>query len=488
MHFYLTIRNIICLILSLELSLALLSANHAEGNEIQLPDFGDPADSLISPAQEKELGTVILSQIRNSLKVVNDPELEAYIQSLGTRLVSAGSNTQFPFTFLIVADPAINAFATPGGIIVVNSGLIQTAENESELAGVMAHEIAHVKQRHLARAYANAGQINIATALGVLAAIVAGAYNPEVGSAALHSAIAAGAQAQLSFSRANEQEADRIGLELMANAAYDPKGMPEFFGRLQKRTQHDTNPALEFLSTHPITLSRISDTSNRASQYKGKFQHDSMRFQFAKARLLALTSSPQLLINAYEEATLTNKPRSLTDSYAYAIALTRIGKAQKAIALLRQLKTRETDTFPIDLALAQAYTAAKNYPKAVSILDKLNNIYPNNESIIYHLAQNLIDMGKPLIALDNIDNLIHYQSLGPTLAIVMARAAAEANRPWTTHEAMAEYYVAYGRYPAALEQFELALKNQDIDTISQARIRTKRKTLKNKLDELHEQR
>jgi predicted Zn-dependent protease len=478
MHYYLKIRYIIYLIASFGLCLALLSANHAGENEIQLPDFGDPADSIISPMQEQELGTVILSQIRNTLKVVNDPELETYIQSLGTRLVSAASDAHFPFTFLIIADPAINAFATPGGIIAVNSGLIQTAENESELAGVMAHEIAHVKQRHLARAYANAGQINIATALGVLAAVIAGAYNPEVGSAALHSAIAAGAQAQLSFSRANEQEADRIGLELMANAAYDPKGMPEFFGRLQKRTQLDTNPALEFLSTHPMTLSRISDTSNRASQYRGKFQQDSMRFQYAKARLLALS---------YDESKLDNKIPSLTDSYTYAIALTRGGKAQQAITVLSKLNARATDTFPIELALAQAYSAAKLYPKAVSILDKLNNIYPNNESIIYHLAQNLIDMGKPSMALENIENLIHYRSPGPTLAIVMARAAAEAKRPWTTHEAMAEYYIAYGWYPDALEQFELALKNQDIDTISQARIRAKRKILKNKLDELHKQ-
>ncbi len=487
MHYYLKIRYIIYLISSFGLCLALLSANHAGENEIQLPDFGDPADSIISPAQEQELGTVILSQIRNTLKVVNDPELETYIQSLGTRLVSAASDAHFPFTFLIIADPAINAFATPGGIVAVNSGLIQTAENESELAGVMAHEIAHVKQRHLARAYANAGQINLATALGVLAAVIAGAYNPEVGSAALHSAIAAGAQAQLSFSRANEQEADRIGLELMANAAYDPKGMPTFFGRLQKRTQLDANPALEFLSTHPMTLSRITDTSNRASQYRGKFQQDSMHFQYAKARLLALTSSPQLLINAYEETKLSDKAPPLTDSYVYAIALTRVGKAPQAITVLSQINARATDTFPIELALAQAYSAAKLYPKAVSILEKLNNIYPNNESIIYYLAQNLIDMGRPSMALENIENLIHYRSPGPTLAIVMARAAAEAKRPWTTHEAMAEYYIAYGRYPEALEQFELALKNQDIDTISQARIRAKRKSLKDKLDELHEQ-
>ena len=457
----------------------------AEGRDIRLPDIGDPASTVLSPAEEQKLGAVILGQIRSSLNVINDPELDTYIQSLGTRLVTAGINSDLNFTFLIIAAPSINAFATPGGVIAVNTGLIQATKNESELAGVIAHEIAHVKQRHLARAYAFAKQVSVATALGVLASVAAMALgSTEVGSAGLHSAIAAGTQSQLTFTRTNEQEADRVGMELLANAAYDPQGMPRFFERLHKRTQLNAGPALEFLSTHPVTLSRISDTRNRASQYQGEFSEDSPRFQYAKARLLGLTTSPHEIVNAYEKTEDLNKAPNLTAQYTYALALMRLGNGKLAIKVLKRIKERESEIVPIDLALAQAYSSINDYPKAVSILRRLNQIYPNHESIVYYLAQSLIDMGKPMDALMTLDNLIRTRHHNPPIDSLKARAAAEAKLPGISHESMAEYYIAYGQYGAAMEQFELALREQHIDAVTQARIRSKRKTLKS----LHDRR
>ncbi len=475
----------ICLAFLLGLSHKLLvSSALAEERDILLPDIGDPASTVLSPAEEQELGKVILGQIRSSLNVINDPELDTYIQSLGTRLLTAGINADLNFTFLIIVDPTINAFATPGGVIAVNTGLIQATENESELAGVMAHEIVHVKQRHLARAYAHANQVSIATALGVLAGIAATAFgSSEVGAAALNSSIAAGAQSQLTFSRANEQEADRIGMELLANAAYDPQGMPRFFERLHKRTQFNAGPVLEFLSTHPVTLSRISDTRNRALQYRGKFIEDRATFQYAKARLLGLTASPNSIVNEYERTTNSNRAFHPTERYTYALALMRLEKTQQAIRVLKILKEHEDETVLIDLALAQAHRAAGNYRKAVSILRRLNQIYPNHESIVYYLAQVLIDMGKPMEALMTLENLIRNGQHNPPIDSLKAKAAAEANLPWISHEAMAEYYIAYGQYGAAMEQFELALREQKIDSVTQARVRSKRKTLKRLKDQ-----
>ena len=455
----------------------------ADERDIQLPDIGDPASKVLSLAEEQELGTIILGQIRSSLDVINDPELYTYIQSLGTRLVTAGIDADLNFTFLIIVSPAINAFATPGGVIAVNTGLIQATENESELAGVMAHEIAHVKQRHLARAYANATQVSVATALGVLAGIAATAFgSPEVGSAALHSAIAAGAQSQLTFTRTNEQEADRIGMELLANATYDPDGMPRFFERLHKRTQLNAGPVLEFLSTHPVTLSRISDTRNRASQYTGEFVEDSPKFQYAKARLLGLTASPHSIVNAYDRNIGDNAPHP-TESYNYALALMRLGKARQAIKVLQMLKERGNEPVLIELALAQAHSGANNYAKAISILQRLNQVYPNHESIVYYLAQNLIDIGKPMEALRTLENPIRDGHHNPLLDSLKARAAAEAKLPWISHEAMAEYYIEYGQYGAAMDQFELALREPNIDSVTQARVRSKRKNLQRLKDE-----
>jgi beta-barrel assembly-enhancing protease len=257
----------------------------AANEPLQLPNMGDPASAVLTPSQEALLGETLLTQIRGALPISKDPELNDYVQALGTRLVSAGSDSGMEFTFLLVADPTINAFAAPGGIVVVNSGLLLTAQSESELAGVIAHEIAHIEQRHMARTYANAGSINLKTALAMLASIVAGAYGgANVGSAAMLSTMAAGAQAQLAFSRANEQEADRVGMRLLAAARFDPQGMPNFLQRLQEYIQLNAGPIPEFLSDHPVTLSRIADTRSRALQYTGSFEKDSLRFEFANVR------------------------------------------------------------------------------------------------------------------------------------------------------------------------------------------------------------
>ena len=450
----------------------------SKNEDIRLPDIGDPADTVLSPAEEQQLGTIIISQIRSSLNVVDDPELNAYIQSLGTRLISAGLDSNIDFTFLLLADPAINAFAAPGGIIAINTGLMLASQNESETAGVVAHEIAHVKQRHLARAYANASKINLATALGVLAAIAGGFYNPALGSAALQTTIAAGAQAQLAFSRSNEQEADRIGLMLLANARFDPMGMPYFFERLHKRTQLNSGPILEFLSTHPVTLSRISDTKSRAVQYEGPFTSDSIRFQFAKARARALTATPSSITTTYENAIQKGRIPTPTDQYTYAVATTRSGDPLTAVRLLARLKKEETDSLFIDLALAQAYIAASNYNLAHNLLTRLDQIYPNQEVILYYLAKCQIDMDQPRDALATIERLPQRQSQNPGIYALRAKAAAKANLPWISHEAMANYYMAYGQYGAAMEQLELALRQSNIDGITQARIRSKRKALR----------
>ncbi|MEN8131412.1 MAG: M48 family metalloprotease [Pseudomonadota bacterium] len=460
------------------------STTHSRQEDIRLPDIGDPANQVLSPAEEQQLGSDILGQIRSSLNVVDDPELDTYIHSLGIRLVTAGLDSDLDFTFLYIGDPSLNAFAAPGGIVAINTGLIRATESESELAGVLAHEIAHVEQRHLARAYANASQIGIATALGVLASIAAGIYNPELGGAALHSTIAASTQARLSFSRANEQEADRIGMGLLANAGFDPMGMPNFFERMHRHNQFNAGPILEFLSTHPVTLSRISDTRSRAAQYPGPFIKDSKRFEYAKARVTALTANPSSIIDHYNATKRQGKPLSATDKYAYAIALSRAKKPYRAIKFLNQIKDSEPETLAIEMALAQTYLAAARPGNALEILEKLNAIYPKQDAIVYYLAKSLIDMNRPAEALERLEQLSLNQHKNPRFDALRAQAAAEAMRPWLSHEAMADYYIAYGQYGSAMEQFELALRENEIDPIAQARIRSKRKELR-KLNKKH---
>ncbi|MEA3410350.1 MAG: M48 family metalloprotease, partial [Pseudomonadota bacterium] len=453
----------------------------AEERDIRLPDIGDPASAVLSRAEEQQLGTIILGQIRNSFPVIDDPELNTYIQSLGTRLITEGLDSELLFHFLLIDDPNINAFATPGGVISVHSGLLVGAANESELAGVVAHEIAHVEQRHMARTYANAGKINIATALGVLASIAAGMLDPNLGAAAVQGTLAASAQAQLAFSRSNEREADRVGMQLLTAAGYNPNGMPSFFEKLQKANQLNAGPALEFLSTHPVTLSRISDTRNRAEQLiaegRRDYLNDTETFRFAKARLLALGTSPTALIDQARKKTLNR-----TDSYAYAIALTRNGDVEQAIAVLDKLVETDPDNLWLQLALAQAYMKSWRLPKATELLRDINEIYPNQEAVVYYLAQSLLDQEKGGEALRILDTIPVQRVSNPALYKLRAEAGAQAGQPWLSHEALADYYLQYGHFSAALEQLELALQGRRINTVAQARIRVKRKELK-KLDE-----
>ncbi len=472
-------RAILCgILVPVVFAYAWLSGTQAN-ESLRLPQMGDPASAVLSPMQETLLGETLLTQIRGALPISLDPELNEYIQSLGTQLVAGGSASHLDFTFLLVRDSTINAFAAPGGIVAVNTGLLLAAQNESELAGVMAHEIAHVAQRHLARTYANAGSINLTTALAMLASIVAGAYGGgDVGSAALMSSMAASAQAQLAFSRASEQEADRVGIGLLAAAGFDPQGMPAFLQKLHQYTQLNAGPVPVYLSTHPVTLSRVSDTRNRAVQYSGSFAKDSTRFQFAKARTLALSTNPSTLISRYEELARAGKANNTTDPYAYALALTRAGAPARAIEVLQTIKQDENNAVAVDLALVQAHLSAGQPNRALKHLRQLNEIYPGQESIVYYLARALIDNNEAKRALNYVDAVTRSEDHNPALDRLKAEAAAKAGFPWLSHEALAAYYSAYGRFSAATEQLELALRADRIDDVAKARIRSKRDRLR----------
>ncbi len=452
---------------------------HAADNRYQLPEIGAPASQVISPGQEQQLGEVLAAQIRGAFPTIDDPELNTYIQTLGTRLLGGGVDTQINFNFMLVNDPNINAFAAPGGVIVIHTGLLTSARSESELAGVVAHEIAHIEQRHLARAYENASKINIATALAVLASVAAGVAmdNSNVTAAALYSAMGASSQAQLAFSRAHEQEADRVGIDLLMSANFDPHGMPLFFERLHKYSELNSGPVPEFLSTHPVTLSRISDTKSRAAQQSGKFVKDSTRFQFAKARAIALTANPADLIRVFEEASRNGIPQKSVDTYSYAIALDRAGEHHRAIELLDTIDQSNDAALSVNLATAQAYLNVGETTAAHKLLQRLNEIYPGDEAIVYFLSKSLIDMKRANEALKHMERLAYQKRHNPLLDKLRAEAAAATAQPWLSHEAMADYYIAHGQYGSALEQLDLALKTEQADTVTLARAQSKRRKL-----------
>jgi len=235
----------------------------------ELPDIGTPASQALSLADEYKIGLMIVRQLRESGQIVEDPEINEYLQALGLRLASQAHEGAHRFTFFAVRDSAINAFALPGGFIGVNAGLVTATKDESELAGVLAHEIAHVTQRHIARSIQNASKANLASAAAMLAAILIGATTGVPADAVVGSVTAAqglAAQSQINYTRSNEAEADRVGIGILAAAGFDPVGMPEFFGTMQQRSGGAGRNIPELLRSHPVTSERIAETRDRASR------------------------------------------------------------------------------------------------------------------------------------------------------------------------------------------------------------------------------
>src|SRR3569833_3076759 len=246
---------------TLLLSLNVYAAEPAP--DLGLPDFGDASASAISPLQEQRMGADFMRALRSSVKIIEDPEITEYIQSLGYRLLAHADPQPYPYTFFIVADTSINAFAGPGGYIGVHSGLILASESESALASVLAHEIAHVTQHHLLRAIDKSNRLALPAPAALIAALILAGQNAQLGQAALATTLASGAQAGINFTRAHELEAGRVGLPILAGAGFDPRSMPAFFEQLQQATRFYESGAPELLRTHPVTTSRIADARAR---------------------------------------------------------------------------------------------------------------------------------------------------------------------------------------------------------------------------------
>ena len=328
------------------LAFCLCAAVAAEVTTLDLPDIGDSTGGLLSPEFERRLGQAFLSQVRKQADIISDPEINTYIESIGYRLVSQSDNNEQQFTFFVINDPLINAFAAPGGIVGINSGVILNSDSESELAGVMAHEIAHVTQKHMARSVEMSKKMSIPMLAAMLGAILIATQNPDAGQAALMAVQGASAQARINFTRTNEQEADRIGIQLLARSGFSPRGMAGFFRKLQQSSRFSAQ-APEFLRTHPLTTRRIADAGARAAAYSGTGDHDeSQSFPLVRAKLIARSQeTPRRAVEFFSRRLAGAEQGNDRDAdrYGYIIALTEDGQ----YALARQQARRMGPSAPI---------------------------------------------------------------------------------------------------------------------------------------------
>jgi beta-barrel assembly-enhancing protease len=424
-----------------------------------LPDLGDES-TVVSPQQERKLGGDSIRQARQFLDFVDDPELKEYIQSLGNKLVAAGGAQPQDFNFFIVNDPTLNAFAVPGGFVVVNTGLVLAAQTEAELAAALAHETAHITQRHYYRMMAQSKRITGPAMAAIIASILLAGRQGQAGEAAFALTTAGLAQAQLSFTYANEQEADRIGIGILADAGFDPRAMPSFFERLQNWGRLNESSLPPFLRTHPITATRISESRDRAERYPRRSFQDSAEFYHAQAKLRAMGKGNINDIIAGFKQILEEGKSGNADAqhYGYALALARANKFDSARAEIAGLIQRHPANITYRLGQAEIESAAGNYDQALKIYATALKARPNYKPLVQRYAATLLETGHAQQAKDLLKTLLRTPSDDPALYKMLATAAGETGAKVEAHQALAESYYLDGLTSAAIEQLQIALR------------------------------
>jgi predicted Zn-dependent protease len=462
-------RRLIALACALSVVASPLHA--ASGDE--LPDIGSPADTILSRDREQQIGRAIYKSLRNAGNFVTDPEIQEYIQDIGQKIAAHATDSGQKFRFFVINDPTINAFALPGGYIGVHSGLLLATANESELAGVLAHEISHVTQRHISRAvYANQ-RASILTMAAMLGAILLGAAtgSGDAITGAVAAAQGASAQQQINFTRSNEYEADRFGVGLMAQAGFDPDGMADFFETLGRQTGPLASQAPEFLRTHPVTVNRIAETRQRAAQLPHPDVTDATGYRLARARLRVLESPTPEAARARFEADLQDPTRVGDIGIEYGIALVRLQASEYARARedFAALLQQNPSVIPFHTGLAQAEMGLGNEPAAFRTFDKAMQLFPRNVPLTVHYAEALMQHGRPKDAHRVLLDLFNAVPPTPEQVRLIALAASAAQDTADAHYYMAEYHLMVGDIMLAADELRIALSIPGLDTIQRAR-------------------
>jgi len=438
----------------------------------ELPDIGDSSFAALSKHDEEVLGQSFMRSVRNQLALVNDPLILEYVQTLGYRLAANSDNKYGHFTFFVVDSTQINAFAGPGGFVGINSGLILASRSESEVAAVMAHEIAHVTQRHIARSVEMQQQLTIPSMAALLASLLIASQSGEAGGAALAATLAGSAQAQVNFIRRNEKEADRVGISTLAKSHLDPRAMPGFFEKLQDSSRYSSFNAPEFLRTHPVTQSRIADSRNRAEQYPAKQYRSSLDFFLVRARIKLLsyrrsTDALRFFAGALKKKQYLNRTAA---QYGYALALAASGQHQKAQNDMDALLERHPDNIFFMLGSAQIAIDAGHPADALPVLHSGLGLYPGNLPVTQVGAQTLIAVGKPAEARKILRSYLRHNGGNPRIYLLLARAERRLNNQIGYHEALAEHYFADGDTRGAVTQLRLINKRSGLSYYDAARI------------------
>jgi len=424
-----------------------------------LPELGDAAGAAIAPQVERRIGESIMREIRyRDPAYVDDPEISDYLDGLGRRLLAANPEARQEFEFFAVRDPAINAFALPGGFIGAHTGLLAAAETESELASVLAHEIAHVTQRHIARLLGAQQQMQLPSMIALAAAILLGGSRPDLAAGAAAAAQGGLIQGQLAYTRDFEREADRIGFRALQSSGFDVRAMPSFFEKMQRANRlGDDGTVPSYLRTHPMTTERIADAQGRAAAAPYRQHLDSLDFHLVRAKLRAQSGEPAPAAESFAAAVRERRYASEAAArYGLAAALLRARRADEARVALADLRATGAASPMIETLAARVQQAQGDALASLATLGRALERFPGRLPLVYAYAEMLQQAGRHREALAVLEEPVRAHADDPRLRSLQARAYAALGKRLLQHQAQAEVYLLRGSVPAAIEQLQLA--------------------------------
>ncbi len=447
----------------------------------ELPDLGESARAEFSPQLERRIGESIMNEIRQrEPSYVDDPAISDYLNALGNRLVQASGNPSGDFHFFAIRDNTVNAFAMFGGFIGVNTGTILVAQSESELASVLAHEIGHVTQNHLARQIAREKQNTIPAMIAMAVGLLAARANSQVAAATIASTQAGLVQSQLAYSRDFEREADRAGYQTLEKASFDVRGMADFFDRLQKYGRLYENNAPVYLRSHPLTLERLSDIENRVQSSPYRQVVSGLDFHLVRAKIKAQMGTPREAVAEFRtqlrEKKYVSQPAAL---YGLVFALMRAKETALAQREAEALRPLVGESPLIAELIAETRIAAGDLPEAQAIYRSAAQRFPQSKALTYAYAEALFSARQYDDLLRFLAAQVQADPSDYKLYGLEAKTYAALGKRLLQHRAQAEFYLLQGQLGAAVEQLQFAQQDTDGNFYEQsavdARLRELRK-------------
>jgi len=447
----------------------------------ELPDIGSPAGTILSGSDEVQLGAMVINQFRDQGMIIEDPEITEYLNAVGDRLATQAPDGAPSFHFFAFRESAINAFALPGGFICINYGLILSTRSESELASVMAHEMAHVTQHHIRRQIQAQSQQSMAAAAGMLAAILIGALGGGGGQvipAGIAAAQGLAVQSQINFTRDNEAEADRVGIGFLAGAGFDTRAMANFFEQIGRVEGLAATYIPAMLQDHPVTSVRIAEARARAAQFPANKVKESLNYMLIRERIRVVTAPGDQDIEKYYAPKMAKNP-DLGTQYGEALALMADNRPVEAQKILDKLVQQHEELSVLQAALGQAQVKAGQTNDGVASLQHAVELFPRNVPVTIRYAEALMKAGRAADAHSILLDLFNNVPPTPEQIRMTALAASAAGDPGDAYFYMGEYQIAGGNLLMAVQQLQLALASPNLTQIQRARFQAR-------LDEVRE--